>query len=252
MSATSATSANYGFSPRIYPRPKYPSVVEQGLRYHIFVGCIRLPFITLCCSTFRDIVWQSGIIGTALTYLVYPYYLRFVQYLKTVPIIQLYNLSSEAYLFALLLTLTHVAVYTIVNGSFGIFDSFGLFQQFKLMRKEYMIPKPSLILRTLAEAAFGTLIFGPIVLVYLYPSIKKFGLQNLEAPLPDNPLDIGCTYMFAHLFNGVGFYFAHRLFHSKLLYSTFHKQHHEYTGCSLDFPYCHAITSGRRCYWYLR
>jgi sterol desaturase/sphingolipid hydroxylase (fatty acid hydroxylase superfamily) len=75
----------------------------------------------------------------------------------------------------------------------------------------------------------GQLVFGPIALVFLFKGIKKYGLLSMDAPLPP-ALDILTTYVVAHVFNGVGFYWAHRLFHSKLLYSTFHKQHHEYTG----------------------
>jgi hypothetical protein len=112
--------------------------------------------LTMCCgwfSTAKDLLWQSGVVGTVLTLLVYPFYLQLVAVLSQV--LTHYGIYSEANLFAVMLTLVHVMVYTIVNGSFGIFDVYGYFQEYKLMRRPYMIPKGSLIARTIAEAVFG-------------------------------------------------------------------------------------------------
>ncbi|KAF9889381.1 hypothetical protein FE257_007491 [Aspergillus nanangensis] len=47
------------------------------------------------------------------------------------------------------------------------------------------------------------------------------------------------TVLFDVLCTELGFYYIHRLFHSKLLYPRFHKQHHEYTApVGLASTYC--------------
>ena len=175
---------------------------------------------------FKEIFYQSGLLGTLLTFAFYPYYLRFLSLLE--------NLLSTHYTervgFTIVMTLAHIVTYCTINGLFASFDYFGLYQQYKLDRKPHMKAKTSLIAKTLIDAAVGQLIVGPILLFYLHGVLRSYlGLLSLTAPLPSS-VDIFTTYSIAYLFNCIGFYTSHRLLHSKLLYARFHKQHHEYTG----------------------
>ena len=177
------------------------------------------------CRFIKSHLYQCGFVCTMVTVLLYPYYLQFVELTKTV----LGSYYSETTGFVFILSLTHIITYSTWNGFFGICDLGGFLQQYKLGRRPYMIPKKALVLRTLAEAAVGQLIVGPVILYYSHDALVRHGLKPLQAPLPSN-WDLFTTFTFAGIFNGFFFYWAHRSFHSKLLYSTFHKQHHEYTG----------------------
>jgi methylsterol monooxygenase len=80
-------------------------------------------------------------------------------------------------------------------------------------------------------------VLGVLPLLYLisvYGPSKPVGPSSLPSPaqaLATVLFDVFCTEM--------GFYYIHRTFHSKLLYSVFHKQHHEFTApVGLASTYC--------------
>jgi len=137
--------------------------------------------------------------------------------------------GTDAIIFSIFMSLVHTVTYVCVNGFFAMCDIFGYLQQYKLARKPYMIPKRSIVLKCLAEATFGQLIINPVATYYMFSAMQSLGMLDLDAPLPDWR-SMFTTFCVAHVFNGVGFYFAHRLFHAKALYATFHKQHHEFAG----------------------
>lgn len=201
-------SVGIGFSPRVFPRPKYISLFDTLIQM------------------LRSIVFQSGVIGTILTILSYPLYIKWMMWMKNI----LGEYGNDAILITILLSISHTATYVLVNGLFGIFDYFQYFQEYKLVRKSYMNPKKDLIIKCLLEAALGQFILSPLGTYYLlYPGFTKHGMTDVFSALPTN-FELFRGYCVANLFNGVMFYFAHRLFHSKLLYPIFHKQHHEFNG----------------------
>lgn len=210
MSASSSKNKNVftGFSPVVYPRPAYISVASH------------LKMMT------KEIVFQSGFIGTCLTLLVFPLYQMLLESLRAhVP----YEVSDKM-LFTVVFNGTHIIAYSFWNFLFGCCDYFGYWERFKLARKPYMQPNKQLIVQTLVQAAIGQIIINPLLTYYyLYDVFKSFGMSDAGAPLPA-PSEMFLVYCAANVFNSFFFYWAHRIFHSSLLYATFHKQHHEYRG----------------------
>lgn len=182
-------------------------------------------FSTVFLSFAKDAIWQSGFFGLLLTFGLFNYYQTFLSLAR----VQLGEYGSDPVIFSIFLSLIHTLSYAIINGIFFFFDYYGFFQQYKLFRKPYMTPKKSLLVKTLVEAALSQFIINPIAAYYLYGLCLRLGMLQLDSPLP-SAISIFKTYVIAFIFNNVFFYFAHRVFHSQLLYSTFHKQHHEFNG----------------------
>ena len=182
-------------------------------------------------------LYQSGLVGLALTLFVFPFFQRSVSFLRAA----FGQYGTDRLVFSVIANFVHFGAYFFINGTFGMFDYFQLFQEYKLSRRPYMKPSKSLLLNTLFQAAVGQLVINPVVLYYAYPSLIALGMHSLDAPLPD-AYTIFTTYSLAYVVNGVGFYWAHRIFHAKSLYAHFHKQHHEYTGSmGIAAEYAHPV-----------
>lgn len=205
-------SVGSGAFPRVYPRPSYPSAWYM---------------ITREC---RDIGVQSIVVGVSMSLLLFPYYSVFQNWL-TVCVSDLgTTLNVEAVVFSIVASLTHIVCYAAINGMFGYFDMNNIFQEYKLPRKPYMVPTKAMIMKCLSEAALGQLVINPIASYYAYKYARDKGIMlAMSAPLP--PVhELAIIYFCGHIFNDIGFYLAHRMFHSTLLYATFHKQHHTFAG----------------------
>ena len=112
----------------------------------------------------------------------------------------------------------------------------------RLNRTPAMGPTEELIQETWKEAIVGHCVVGPITLYFVYDLIKYFGMPAMEAELPGFVTLFGfflastlinevCGYNFTSQWLNVknaisfqvGFYFSHRLVHSKPLYTMIHK-----------------------------
>jgi sterol desaturase/sphingolipid hydroxylase (fatty acid hydroxylase superfamily) len=93
-----------------------------------------------------------------------------------------------------------------------------------------MTPSKELMTKCLSEAFVSQLIINPIATYFAYSYFFRNGiLLAMNAPLPAVH-DLALIFLAGHMCNDIGFYWAHRIFHSKLLYATFHKQHHQFNG----------------------
>ena len=149
------------------------------------------------------------------------------------------GLSERAVLTACVVAV-HSGSYLLFNGFFALCDWRGFFAAYKLPRKRSQVAPQSLIARTWLEAVGGQ-ILSPVPIYYLGSSdlLRRFG--GMCSPLP--PVSSVVTgFVGAIVVNDVGFYWAHRLAHSKALYATVHKQHHTYKGSvSVAAEYAHPL-----------
>ena len=206
-----------GMTPRLSPRPRYPS--------------LHIPVM----YWLRSALFSSAFLGTILTYALYPAYMTAVNYLKSKNI-------GDALILTILLSVVHTVLYIIINGTLYICDKYKYFQEYKLWRNPAMLGvNEKLLAPTLIAATISQLITSPLLTYYIYPIFLRFGMTPFEAELPDT-FTIFKTMLLCHLFNEFGFYFTHRLLHSTLLYGYIHKQHHEYKGTiGLAAEYAHPV-----------
>lgn len=199
-----ATNQSSGFTPRMNPRPSYPPFFSFAFMWLV-----------------KALVFEAASLGVFLTVLSYPLYMSCIQTLQSM-------LQNDALVFSIMLSCAHTGIYILCNVPFFIFDTYGFFQQYKLHRTKGQIPTASLIQSTVLEAAISQFVVDPVLVYFLYPSFQYLGLLALNAPLPTYT-DLCLTYCYGFLFNDIGFYLAHRTFHSKTLY-WLHKKHHKHAG----------------------
>lgn len=201
---TAGSTGGASFTPRLTPRPKPLSNTE--VLQKVVIEHIRNP---LCCIIFLKCV-------------LFPLYQTGVQH-------WIANGWSERSFFIFSTTLVHGVLYWCGNSFMLLCPKLGLFEQYKIPRTAREIPKQELIMRTFREALFGQLVVGPCTLYFIYDFYKYMGMPPMDAPLP-SVLQLYVCFLAALVTNDWGFYWSHRMVHSKAIYKYIHKQHHTYVG----------------------
>ena len=185
------------FSPRVHPRPAYPPARRVLARW-------------------AWVLARDAILGVCLCLLAQPAYVR------------AFSGVRPRLVFVMTICAAHTGTYAIFNGGLFVLERLAWppLMRCKIGRKEPEVPSAGLIRTLLTQAAVNHLITSPLSAYALY--------SILDLPAPDAPLPsiarLALLYVAAHTFNDFGFYWTHRMFHSKALYGRFHKQHHSFRG----------------------
>ena len=120
-----------GFSPRIEPRPIYPTST------HILKGFLK------------DVVIVCGLYGALLTILIFPFYTKVLEFCST-------KLGmSDKIFFSFSISVTHTFLWATINGLFMVFEKFGWFNEYKIEINERLIPTPDLMSKMFMDAFIG-------------------------------------------------------------------------------------------------
>ena len=102
------SNISYGFTPRIYPRPIYPS------------------FITLIWSFIKGCFIEGVLLCTIISYIFYIPYQNSINKIKNILSLKYDN---DQFIFTILLSSTHIIIWCLVNIPLYIFDKYGYYQK---------------------------------------------------------------------------------------------------------------------------
>ncbi|CAI5443593.1 unnamed protein product [Caenorhabditis angaria] len=146
----------------------------------------------------------------------------------------------------------HFMIYVIggtvvVNTMFWIFNTFFIIidmldpawvQPYKIQDEKK--PTLSKYLSSLKTILPNQILVGPLVTAFWYIPAKYLDI-SFSAPLPSGA-EIFRDVLVCILFEEIGFYYSHRLFHHPKIYKYIHKKHHEWTApVSITSIYAHPI-----------
>jgi len=197
-------SGGANFTPKLYPRPEYPSVTEALTK--IAKSYIRV-----------------GVIGTVFVVLLHPTFIAVVNWL-----IKTKGLSEQT-VFAIFSQQAILVPYAITAFFFTVCCKLETFADYQFVRKKSQKPSSELLKKTLVKAFARKFFIIPLSSYFGYNVFRWFGMQSFTDPLP-KVSRIFTGFFVSNVFYDLGFYWAHRALHHPTLYGRFHKKHHNYVG----------------------
>lgn len=203
-------------TPRLCPRPAYPSFVREVLPS------------TLC--TFA----RSTATGTLLVKALEPIFATGVSWMMQAGL-------SDRGAFTAGMVLLHSTLYFGANGL--LLADLEFLRPYKIERSTHQIPSKDLLRQTLISGAVGRFVIEPLLVWFLlYDLMVQIGGMPAMHSIAGDWITVAVILFGARFFNDVAFYWSHRALHHPSLYSRFHKQHHRFTG-TIGFAaeYAHPV-----------
>jgi len=139
--------------------------------------------------------------------------------------------APEDFLFSIGLCLAINVTYCAVNGFFALCDARGYLQHYKCPRHPAQEPSRALVTRALTKQAISHLVTAPILMLLIVgPYFRSNNTAAADPAAAPGFTTLWWQLAVCHTINDMWFYWGHRLLHSRALYASIHKQHHQYVA----------------------
>lgn len=148
---------------------------------------------------------------------------------------------SEKLFFLFGSLIVHEILYFGFNGVLFLIErnKLKVFHDYFIPRLPSQIPDAKLIRKTLLSATFSHFVIQPLIFYYGYEYIFLFQFWDTKL---NNFFPIMAQLASFQFFESFLFYLSHRFLHTRALFATVHKKHHEYHGPNgFAAEYAHPI-----------
>lgn len=145
---------------------------------------------------------------------------------------------SDRWLFTLGLWSVHELVFFVVWGGYALMHRFEIAPRFRIV--EGKAPGAPLMRRALREVAVTHLMFLPVAAWVMFPAWRLMG-GDMAAPTP-SLYEVAWQVVACIVIQDTVFYWSHRALHTKWLFRTIHRRHHDFRYVrGLAAEYAHPV-----------
>jgi len=144
--------------------------------------------------------------------------------------------DDKRYIFAIILSLSHIITWWGMNGFFGILYYYNLFPSIRIDFSKP--PSAELVKTTLIKSAINIFI-DPVIWYIIFPLYSEIDISVENVP---SIFTILWQFVFNLTVIDTVFYWVHRGLHDLRIYKYVHKRHHDYKSViALSAEYAHPV-----------